>query len=148
MKNQKNITVLGIGRLGLCFALTLEKGGYNVLGYDIRKDYVESIQNKTLKSQEPGVEKLLVKAKNLKATTNLKEALNYADILFVMVRTTSLASGKYDVSQADNLINALKKECKVTNKHLVISCNVNPGYSDNVQKRLSKLGYIVSFNPE
>ena len=144
----KKITVLGVGRLGLCFALTLEKGGYNVIGYDIREDYLKSIKNKTLKSFEPDVEKHLAKSKNLKVTANLKEALNYADVLFVTVRTTSMPDGKYDVSQVENLINNLKKEGPVKNKHLVISCNVNPGYSDTVQKRMSKLGYTVSFNPE
>ena len=28
----KNITVIGVGKLGLCFALQLEKAGYNVIG--------------------------------------------------------------------------------------------------------------------
>ena len=148
MENQKNIAVLGIGRLGLCFALTLEKGGYNVVGYDIRENYVKSIQNKTLKSYEPNVERYLSEAKNLKATTDLKEALNYADIFFVTVRTTSLPDGKYNTSQVRNLLNSLEKQGKVNSKHLVISCNVNPGYSDTVQKRMEKLGYIVSYNPE
>ena len=36
---QKKATVIGIGRLGLCFALTLEKAGYNVCGCDINVDY-------------------------------------------------------------------------------------------------------------
>ena len=148
MKNQKIAAVLGIGRLGLCFALTLEKGGYSVIGYDIRKNYIKSIENKTLKSFEPDVEKHLAKSKNLKVTANLKEALNYADVFFITVRTTSMPDGKYDVSQVENLINNLKKEGPVKNKHLVISCNVNPGYSDTVQKRISKFGYTVSFNPE
>jgi len=31
----QNITVIGIGRLGLGFALMLEKSGYNVVGVDI-----------------------------------------------------------------------------------------------------------------
>ena len=35
-----NISVIGIGRLGLCFALTLERGGYNVLGVDIKEEYI------------------------------------------------------------------------------------------------------------
>ena len=32
-----NITVIGIGRLGLGFALMLEKNNYNVLGIDINE---------------------------------------------------------------------------------------------------------------
>ena len=52
----KNISVIGIGKLGLCFALTLERAGYNVVGLDINQDYVDSINDKTLKSHEENVE--------------------------------------------------------------------------------------------
>jgi len=148
MKNKKNIAVLGIGRLGLCFALTLEKGGYNVVGYDIRKDYIRSIENKTLKSYEPDVERYLLEAKNFRATTNLKEAISHADLLFITVRTTSMSDGKYNTSQVENLLDAVEKQGQVKSKHLVISCNVNPGYSDTIQKRMEKFGYIISYNPE
>ena len=51
----KKVSVIGIGRLGICFSLTLEKCGYDVLGIDINKDYVDSINNKTLASDEQGV---------------------------------------------------------------------------------------------
>ena len=34
MNSKENLTVIGVGRLGLCFDLTLEKTGYNVVGVD------------------------------------------------------------------------------------------------------------------
>ena len=40
------ITVIGIGKLGLGFALLLENIGYEVMGIDIFPDYVEKINNK------------------------------------------------------------------------------------------------------
>ena len=42
-----NITVLGIGRLGLGLALLIEKAGYNVLGIDINEEYIKQLNNKT-----------------------------------------------------------------------------------------------------
>ncbi len=39
----KNVTVIGIGRLGLSFALCLERAGYNVLGVDVSESYISSI---------------------------------------------------------------------------------------------------------
>ena len=36
-----NASVIGIGKLGLCFGLTLEKCGYNVVGVDISQEYVD-----------------------------------------------------------------------------------------------------------
>ena len=46
--NNENISMIGIGRLGLCASLIYEKNGYNVLGVDINKEYVDKINNKTL----------------------------------------------------------------------------------------------------
>ena len=60
----KNISVIGIGRLGLSFALSLEKNGYNVMGVDLHQDYVDDINNLTFISPEPGISKLLKQAKN------------------------------------------------------------------------------------
>jgi UDP-N-acetyl-D-mannosaminuronate dehydrogenase len=34
------VTLFGIGRLGICTALCLEKAGYNVLGVDVNQRYV------------------------------------------------------------------------------------------------------------
>ena len=36
-----NITILGIGRLGLGLALLIEKAGYNVLGVDINEETID-----------------------------------------------------------------------------------------------------------
>ena len=47
-----NITVIGIGRLGLGFALMLEKSNYNVLGIDINEEYVDALNSKTFKCAE------------------------------------------------------------------------------------------------
>jgi len=44
-----NITIIGIGKLGLGFALLLEKNGYNVMDVDAIDNYVKSINDKTLK---------------------------------------------------------------------------------------------------
>ena len=40
--------VIGIGRLGLCFALTLERAGLRVVGVDVNDAYVMIINEKTL----------------------------------------------------------------------------------------------------
>ena len=54
-----NVSVIGIGKLGLCFALTMERAGYNVMGVDMSQEYVDSVNNKTLSSNEEGVEQLI-----------------------------------------------------------------------------------------
>lgn len=52
----EKVTVIGVGRLGICLALHLEGFGYDVLGVDAYLPQVEAINSKGLKSQEPEVE--------------------------------------------------------------------------------------------
>src|SRR5258708_661527 len=82
-----NVTIIGIGRLGLCAGLCFEDAQHHVLGVDLNPEYVASINNKTLRSFEPEVETLLKKSKNLRATTDLQEGLDFSDIIFIYVDT-------------------------------------------------------------
>ena len=145
----QNVSVIGIGKLGLCFGLTLEKAGYNVLGVDINQDYVNTINNKDLKTDEEGVEEALNQAKNFRATTNLQEAVEHSDVLCVVVATPSLKNGRYDHSQVDSLVeNLLSLGVQKTNKHFVVCCTTMPGYCDTVSEKIKNYGYTVSYNPE
>lgn len=145
----KNISVIGIGKLGLCFSLTLEKAGYNVIGVDVNKNYVESLNNKTFISPEPSVDGYLQESKNFTATTSLKSAVDHSDILFVVVATPSLDNGRYDHKQIDSLINSIEMfSVANTRKHFVICCTTMPGYCDSIKDRMLSLNYEVSYNPE
>ena len=76
-----NIAVIGIGRLGLAWSLVLEKAGHSIIGCDIIDDYVKSLNDKTFKTIEPKVNDYLDRAKNFKATTDLKLAISSSDIV-------------------------------------------------------------------
>ncbi len=144
-----NLAVIGIGRLGLCFCLTLERAGYNVIGCDVVQDYVDNINNKTFYSFEPGVNEKLKNSKNFTATTSLSQTVQHADMLFVTVASYSEPDGRYDVSQVDSVVDGLiSLGAQSRTKHLVVCTNVNPGYSDTIYERLKDLNWEVSFNPE
>jgi UDP-N-acetyl-D-mannosaminuronate dehydrogenase len=64
-----NITLLGVGKLGLGLALLIEKAGYNVMGIDINEEYIKQLNNKTFKSKEPEYENLLINSKNFTASS-------------------------------------------------------------------------------
>ena len=145
----KNISVVGVGRLGLCLALVLEKKGFNILGCDINKEYVDSLNKKSFNSRERNVTTYLRESKNFKATASIEEAVQHSNIIFTVVRTESEPNGRYDHSQVDNVVTSLiELGTQKNTKHFVISCNVSPGYSDTVAKRLEKYNWTVSFNPE
>ena len=144
-----NITVIGIGKLGLCFSLILEKYGFNVLGVDVDDNYVNSLNNKKFRSYEPDVDTQLSQSNNFFASTDMKSGLIHSDILFIFVATPSLLSGKYDHSQINGVIDQLiSNSTRNESKHIIIGCTTMPGYCDKVQERLQPYGYTVSYNPE
>ena len=51
----EKVTVIGVGKLGLCFALTLEKSGYDIVGVDVDEGYINSLNDKSFLSDEAGV---------------------------------------------------------------------------------------------
>ncbi|HJM68766.1 MAG TPA: nucleotide sugar dehydrogenase [Candidatus Babeliales bacterium] len=145
-----NLSVIGIGRLGICSALCFERAGYKVLGMDVMPAYVKQINNKTLKSTEPLVEEYLQSSKNFKATTSLDEVLNFSDTCFIVVPTpTSQDENGYDHSILTNLLTEINKR-QVRDKHFVICCTIFPGYiRDTAQKILSDcVNCSISYNPE
>lgn len=145
-----NIGILGIGKLGLCFALNLERCGHAVVGADISKEYIESLTNKTFYSLEPQVNELLKASNNFTSTSNISSVLSDDfDLLFVMVATPSLPDGGYDHSQIERIAEQLIKNGKRQKRvDLIIGCTVMPGYCDTLNQRLSPFNYFVSYNPE
>jgi UDPglucose 6-dehydrogenase len=145
-----NITVIGIGRLGLCTALIFEKAGYSVLGVDINSNYVESLNQKIFQSPEPGVNELLSQAVNFRATDSFEEGLNFSDIYYIMVDTPTTPSKEaYDHSKLGKVLSLINKY-KLKNKHIVIGCTIFPGYIRTVGKFLIRdcENTTLSYNPE
>jgi len=147
MKNN-NISILGVGKLGLCLALNLEKKGFNIIGVDIFEDYINSLNNKTFTTSEPYVNEYLQTSKNILFTTDLKTAL-HNDVLFIVVRTPSTHDWKYDHTDIENIANQLISFGKQpTRKDLIINCTTFPGYCDTLQEKLREYNYYISYNPE
>jgi nucleotide sugar dehydrogenase len=144
-----NVSLIGIGKLGLCLALTFEKFGYNVVGCDISPDYVQKINDKVFNSDEEGVNDALETSKNFEATTSLKKCVEHSNILFLLVATPSLSDGKYDHSQIDSVVEQLLlMPAPLHHKQLIVCCTTMPEYCDTVQARLQGHNYTVSYNPE
>lgn len=148
--NPTPIGIIGIGKLGLCFALNLAAKGYTVTGIDRDADYVRAIQDRSLRSPEPEVESMLQATQHLHATTDWDEFWERAgELIFIVVATPSIPAGGYDHAQVDAVLaevaargNALRP------RHLVIMCTTQPGYCDSVAPAIEALGHSLSYNPE
>ncbi len=146
----KSVGIIGIGKLGLCFALNLEKAGLNVTGIDINEKYVTDINSKTLISDEPFVTEYLLQSSNFVASINIADVVkDEIEIIFVMVATPSTKNGDYNHEQIERVINELigfgKREQTVA---VVVGCTVMPGYCNSLSTRLKEYNYEVCYNPE
>jgi nucleotide sugar dehydrogenase len=145
-----NITVIGVGKLGLGFALLLERSGYNVVGVDISQEYVKNLNNKTIKFAEKQYDELLEKSTNFEATTDLKRGLDHSNIIFIIVQTPN-GGGKrfYDHTILSNLFEKINQQ-KPANKHLIIGSTVMPHYIDQIAQQLIPdcENCSINYNPE
>jgi len=88
------IGVIGVGRLGICFALLLDRAKHDVIASDIRANYVAGLNRRQIMTTEPDVVGMLSNS-NIKFTTDTRDVVQSSDIVYVMVATPSLADGSY-----------------------------------------------------
>jgi len=146
----RKIAVIGVGKLGICFALNLERSGFNVWGIETNISYLNQLRSGEFRSSEPEVEELLDKASDLKLTEDLKCIVeNDITDIFLMVATPSLPDGGYDHSQIERVADRLMALGRSDEqRHIYIGCTTMPGYCAQLAKKLGKFGYTVSYNPE
>lgn len=143
-----NIGVIGVGRLGICFALLLDRGGYQVRASDIRTNYVAGLQRRHITSPEPGVAELL-HTSTIDFTTDTRNVIQHSDVVYVMVATPSCADGSYDTSAVERVVqDVIESDFDLGGKILVIGCTVNPGDCQKIQNRLRDRKISVLYNPE
>jgi len=111
--DNKNIGVIGLGKLGSCFAASFAYRGFNVFGLDINLKIINNINNYKAPFLEPNLDELIKKSENkLKATNNPKEVFNFADIFFIIVPTPSKKDGSLSNEYIKRAIKPLVEELK------------------------------------
>ena len=128
--------VIGIGRLGLCFALSLERIGLRVCGVDVSPDYIKKLNDKSLDSDEPGLQESLKESINFHATTSLQLGVQQSKVVFILVPTPT-DGGKYyyDHNILSNVLVQINN-LEVTDKTIVINSTLFPGYIRRIGKTL------------
>jgi UDPglucose 6-dehydrogenase len=146
----RKIGIVGTGKLGLCMALCLEKAGYDLYCYDINKEYLTSIKEKTFVSSENDVQMLLDKT-DINICFNIKDIIDTCDVIFVFIQTPSLPDGSYDHSHIDSFISECvsygAQSTQDRHKTLIISSTVMPEYTDSITNIVKDYNYDVCYNP-
>lgn len=88
-QKKKNITVVGLGKIGLTLATVFANNDFNVYGVDINEEIVNSVNaGKSHVKNEPGLQELLeiaYKSGTLTATSNTEKAVSQSEIILVIV---------------------------------------------------------------
>ncbi|MCB0623330.1 MAG: UDP-glucose/GDP-mannose dehydrogenase family protein, partial [Saprospiraceae bacterium] len=105
-----NIAVVGTGYVGLVTGTCFAETGNQVVCVDIDAAKVERMRNGEVPIYEPGLELLFernTKQGRLRFTTDLQEAVDHAQILFLALPTPPGADGSADLSFVLNVADQL-----------------------------------------
>ena len=110
-----NIAVVGTGYVGLVTGTCFAETGNNVICVDINEEKVKKMQSGVVPIYEPHLEGLFqrnTKSKRLRFTTNLKEAVDKSDVIFLALPTPPDEDGSADLSHILNAATELGKIIK------------------------------------
>lgn len=132
-----NISVVGLGKLGLPLACTIANKGHQVIGVDISPKALESLKQGKSHIDEPQVDRLLGQAlsrRSFSVTSDFEEAIRNTDLTFIAVNTPDKADDTMDLSQiqesCDRIGSALKSK---RNFHVIaISSTILPETLDRI----------------
>jgi len=153
-----NIAVVGSGYVGLVSGTCFSEMGNKVTCVDIDPNKIKKLENGIIPIFEPGLEPMVlknVKNKNLLFTTNLGEAINDAEIVFIAVGTPMGDDGsadlQYVLAVAKSIGENMVKELVVVDKSTV-PIGTAEKVKATIQKELDKRGVQLKFhvvsNPE
>ncbi|MDG1147894.1 MAG: UDP-glucose/GDP-mannose dehydrogenase family protein [Crocinitomicaceae bacterium] len=149
----KKVAVVGTGYVGLVTGTCFAETGNQVVCVDIDEGKVEKMRRGEVPIYEPHLDVVFdrnIKAKRISFTTNLKEAIDFADIVFLALPTPPGEDGSADLSAVLNVAGQLGRmmsEYKV----IVDKSTVPVGTAEKVEaaiKQHATVEFAVVSNPE
>ena len=148
-----NIAIVGTGYVGLVTGTTLAELGNTVYCVDIDETKVENMKNGIVPIYEPGLEEVFhrnINANRLFFTTQLKEALDQCEIIYLALPTPPDEDGSADLSYVIGVANQIG-ELMTDYKVIVNKSTVPVGTADKVRITISaktNIPFDVVSNPE
>lgn len=122
----KNITVIGVGYVGLVTGTCFADLGNRVVALDINAQRIENLKRGILPIYEPGLKEIIernVKAERLRFTTDYADALREAEFVFICVGTPEGVDGEADLQYvrmaAESIAQVMDHEMIIVNKSTV-----------------------------
>lgn len=153
-----NITVIGTGYVGLVTGACFAKMGNDVYCVDIDKEKIEGLKNNVLPIFEPNLDTLVRDSQNkgdLHFTTDIKEALEKTNIIFIAVGTPMSEDGSanldYVFSAASDIANNITEDSLVVIKSTVpvgTGFKVKEHIENILSEKNSSVKIDIASNPE
>jgi len=148
-----NVCVIGSGYVGLVTGSCFANCGNNVTCLDIDKNRIKSLKKGKIDIYEPGLSDIVERnfnAKRLKFTTNYKEAIENAEIIFLAVSTPPNSDGSANLDYIKNATMELSKY--INNYKIIVTKSTVPIGTTHLIKNLIKSQtdkeFDVASNPE
>ena len=156
---QKNLVVVGCGKLGAPLVACLANAGHKVVGVDISKELIENLEAGIVTWNEPGLVELITKnRKNISFQENYDGAFKKTDATFIIVPTPSVASGEFSnrfVLEAVTEVGKGLSKSSVKDHLVVIVSTVMPGSTQGEIKSAllaaageSSMNLQICYSPE
>ena len=126
------VSLVGMGKLGLCLAAVFAKKGLKTVAVDLERSTIEAVNQGRSPVVEPKLEEFIreVGGKSLVATLDHADAIEQTEVTFVLVATPSNPDGSFSNRHVESALRSLASAFAKSKKpyHLfVISSTVVPG---------------------
>lgn len=154
-----NISVIGLGKLGLCTAGCFAAAGHQVYGYDLNDYFRSELKARRNPIDETGLSELLESAwGSLHIVDSYEAAMQHSDVTLIIVPTPSLPNGRFTNEYMIKVLEGLAPTLKSKNSfHIVdVVSTVMPGSCETVFKPLLEqatgkrcgIDFGLVYNPE
>src|SRR3990167_5510693 len=154
-----NVSVFGIGYVGLVQGAALAEVGHNVLCVDVDADKVQALKDGTLPLYEPGLKSLVhsnYQSGRLQFGTDLASPVHHGDVLLIAVGTPPDEDGSADLKHVLSVAQTIA--LNMDRHHIIVDKSTVPvGTGDRVRPHIEQvladtgrcnLTFDVVSNPE
>ncbi len=155
---KERLSVFGLGKLGCTMLACFASKGWQIIGMDINKLSVDTVNKGESPIYEPGVEELISKYKNnISATTDTEYAVMNSDVSFVIVPTPSTKDGTFSTDFVEAVAAEIGSILRSKDSYhtVVITSTVLPGDMKLIQDLLERTsgkkcseGFGLCYNPD
>ena len=150
------LAVIGTGYVGLVTGTCFADLGNEVLCVDIDEEKINGLKRGRIPIYEPGLEELVKRnsaAGRLRFSTELPEAVRFAEIIFIAVGTPPLPSGEADLSAVRSVARTIGANLDAPDKIVINKSTVPVGTGDLVTEIIGEesggdVPFCVVSNPE